>query len=282
MTPRTALPALAAALALFAVPALASDDDYLARMEREHAGDSPVASPAAQMDPAGEVMSNDVTYANLDGDDVNGYLARPTGDGPFPGVIVIQEWWGLNDNIRWMADRLAGQGYLALAVDLYEGEVATDPDGARRLATAARDRPARLEENLRQAARFLKEYGATRIGSVGWCFGGGWSLRTGVLLGDDLDAAVIYYGRLISEPDQLASLTAPVLGLFGELDGGIPVESVRAFESAMAAAGKDASIHVYPDADHAFANPSGTRYNEEAATDAWEKTLAFFAEHLKE
>ena len=123
---------------------------------------------------------------------------------------------------------------------------------------------------------------SARVGSVGWCFGGGWSLRTGLLLGDDLDAAVIYYGRPVTDPAELAPLTAPVLGIFGELDGGIPVESVREFEAAMKKAGKAASIHIYPDADHAFANPSGTRYNEEAADDAWQKTLAFFDEHLRE
>ena len=111
----------------------------------------------------------------------------------------------------------------------------------------------------------------------------GWSLqrRHRILRGDELDAAVIYYGRVLTEESELAPVSAPILGLFGELDRGIPVESVREFESAMAAMGKPASIHIYPDADHAFANPSGSRYNEEAATDAWSKTLAFFAEHLE-
>ena len=271
-----------AALLLLIASSSFAADDYLARMEQEHAGDSPVASPAAQQDPAGRVVSNTVTYGHLDGENIDGYFARPEGAGPFPGVIVIQEWWGLNDNIRSMADRLAGEGYMALAVDLYEGEVATDREGAMKLATAARDQPERLEDNLRQAAKYLKGFGATSIGSIGWCFGGGWSLRTGLLLGDDLDAAVIYYGRVITDPAELAPLTAPVLGLFGELDGGIPVESVREFESAMKEAGKSASIHIYPGANHAFANPSGQRYDDEAATDAWAKTLAFFGEHLKE
>ncbi len=271
---------LAVAL-LLTTPSLSlGSEDLVDRMAREHAGDSPSASPAALIDPAGEVTGSEVTYARIGDTDINGYLARPEGDGPFPGLIVIQEWWGLNDNIRSMADRFAGEGYLALAVDMYEGEVATDRDGAMRLMRASMEQTDRLEENLRQAREYLVSNGATKVGSVGWCFGGGWSLRAAALLGDDLDAAVVYYGRAMTEEADLAPITAPILGLFGEIDRGIPVESVRAFEATMSRIGKSTSIHIYPDADHAFANPSGNRYNETAAADAWDKTLAFFAQHL--
>ena len=276
---RLTLIVLLIAAPALAAPALAGDD-YIDRMAREPAGDSPTPSPAAETEPATAVTASQVSYAHIGDTDIQGYLARPSGDGPFPALIVIQEWWGLNDNIRAMADRFAGEGYLALAVDLYEGEVATDREGALRLVQAARARTERLEENLRQARDYLEGLGAARVGSVGWCFGGGWSLRAAAMLGDRLDAAVIYYGRVTSEPADLESIRAPVLGLFGELDGGIPVESVREFEAAMRDLGKEVSIHVYPDADHAFANPSGTRYNAAAAEDAWDKTLAFFAEHL--
>ncbi len=270
-----------ATTAILTLPACSpAGDDLVERMGREHAGDTPAPSPAAGVEPAGEIAGSAVTYARIGDTDIEGYLARPAGDGPFPGVIVIQEWWGLNDNIKRMADRLAGEGYLALAVDMYEGEVATDRDGAMKLMRASMEQTDRLEENLRQAHGYLDAQGAIRVGSVGWCFGGGWSLRAAALLGDDLDAAVIYYGRVMTEESDLAPISAPILGLFGELDGGIPVESVREFEAAMEAMGKSASIHVYPDADHAFANPSGSRYNETAATDAWEKTLAFFEQHL--
>ncbi len=269
-----------ALLALLSATPTIAEDGLVARMAVEHAGDSPVASPAAQTAPEQAVTSSVVTYATLDGTEINGYLARPTGDGPFPGVIVIHEWWGLNDNIQWMADRFAGTGYLALAVDMYEGEVATDREGAMTLMRGSMERTERLEENLRQARAFLANAGATKIGSVGWCFGGGWSLRAGTTLGDELDAVVIYYGRVSSETAELEPLSAPVLGLFGETDRGIPVESVRAFEAALGELGKPSSIHIYPGAGHAFANPSGTRYDEAAADDAWEKTLAFFASHL--
>ncbi len=258
----------------------AARDNFVDLMAREHAGDTPEASPATRVEPAGEVEGSEVTYGRIGDAEVRGYLARPAGDGPFPGIIVIHEWWGLNDNIRAMADRLAGEGYLALAVDLYEGGVATDREGAMSLMRDATRRPERLEEHLRQAREHLASSGATRVGSIGWCFGGGWSLRAAIVLGDKLDAAVVYYGRLITDPVELGPVSAPVLGLFGEADDGIPVDSVRAFESAMRGLGKPVSIHVYPGADHAFANPSGTRYDEAAATDAWTKTLTFLEQHL--
>jgi len=259
-----------------------ADRDYLSRMAEEHAGDAPVASPAAKTDPAAQVVADDVVYAGVEGKDISGYLARPATGGERPGILVIHEWWGLNDNIRAMARRLAGEGYLALAVDLYQGEVAEDREKAGRLARGVQGRADQVIDNLRQAWHFLKqEQGASRVGVVGWCFGGGWSLRTALALGDGIDATVIFYGRLVTSADELEALASPLLGLFGSEDRGIPVETVREFEAALASLGKDASIHVYEGADHAFANPSGTRFNAEAAADAWAKTLAFFAEHLE-
>lgn len=274
---------LFAVLALSSLAAAQTNDDFITRMEREHKDDSPVASPAAKTNPGGKVVTKDVAYAELDGRKINGFLARPEMAEGLPGLIVIHEWWGLNDNVRAMAERFAAEGYVALAVDLYEGEVGEDRDGAARLARAARDRPQQVEENLRQAWKFLgQELKVPRIGVVGWCFGGGWSLRTALALGDGIDATVIYYGRLETDPAALESLTSPVLGIFGALDKGIPVETVREFESALDSLGKEASIHVYEGADHAFANPSGTRYNAKAAEDAWEKTMAFFASNLRQ
>jgi carboxymethylenebutenolidase len=196
-------------------------------------------------------------------------------------VLVIHEWWGLNDHIRTMARRLADAGYLALAVDLYEGEVAEDRDTARKLVTRAREQTERGEENLSQALAYLRaELGAEKVGVIGWCFGGGWSLATALNEPDGIDATVIYYGRLVTDEAELAVLDSPILGIFGALDEGIPVATVREFEAALDSLGKEASIHVYEGANHAFANPTGTRYQAEAAADAWARTLAFFAEHL--
>jgi carboxymethylenebutenolidase len=273
---------LFAVLALSTLAVAQTDDDYIARMEREHRDDTPVASPAADTQPAVDVVTEDVVYAELDGKKITGFLARPKNSKGLPGLIVIHEWWGVNDNVRAMAERFAAEGYVALAGDLYGGEVGEDREGAARLARAAGDQPLRVEENLRQAWRHLEqELSVPRIGVVGWCFGGGWSLRTALALGDGIDATVIYYGRLVTDPAELEPLASPVLGIFGSLDQGIPVETVREFESALDSLGKKAAIHVYEDADHAFANPSGTRYNAEAAEDAWEKTMAFFAQNLR-
>jgi carboxymethylenebutenolidase len=257
-------------------------DDYIERLEVEHATDSPVASPAAQVEPDGEIVSQEVIYAGIDGVDVVGYLAKPATGEAKAGILVIHEWWGLNDNIRSMARQLAGEGYLALAVDLYEGEVAETREDAGRLARTSRDNPGRGQQNLQQAWQYLKdEQGVEKVGVIGWCFGGGWSLQTALMLGEGIDAAVIYYGRVITDRDALEALTAPILGIFGALDGGIPVATVREFQTILDLIGKPASIHIYEGADHAFANPSGTGYNENAATDAWSKTLAFFGQTLQ-
>ena len=260
-----------------------SSDDYADRMADEHAGETPTATAAtAGADTLG-VTGEPVVYATVGSEAVTGYLARPAtrAAAPRPGIIVIQEWWGLNDNIRAMADRLAAEGYTALAVDLYGGHVATSSDSAYAYMQSAMSNEAALEDNLVQAHRYLvTEQGAPTVGSIGWCFGGGWSLRTALLLPDSLDAAVMYYGQPITERERLAPLNTPLLGLFGAEDQGIPVDNVRAMRAMLDELNKPATVIVYDGADHAFANPSGGRYDAEAAEDAWDRTLAFFSEHL--
>jgi len=256
-----------------------ADAEYAESMDRAHAGDSPEAGAAADAARAAAVEGEEVAYAELDGTPVTGYLARGEGSA---AILVIQEWWGLNDNIRTMARELAAEGYTALAVDLYEGQVAADRDRARALVTSALERPDRLSENLRQAHRYLtEELGMERVGVIGWCFGGGWSLATALTLADGIDAAVLYYGRIETDPEALAPLAAPVLGHFGGEDDSIPIEEVRAFEAAAVEAGKDVTVHLYDRAGHAFANPSGSSWEPEAARTAWERTLAFFDGHLR-
>jgi len=263
------------ALALGATAVSASDDPYVDAMAREHAGDVPVAAAAADGSPAAAVRGETIEYQGG-----QGYLARPAGEAR-AGLIVIHEWWGLNDNIREMTNRLAAEGYLALAVDLYEGRVAADAGQARELMSAAMGDADRVDEHLRGAFRWLREEGGVgQVGSIGWCLGGALSLRTAIMLPEELDAAVIYYGRLVTDPAQLAPLRMPILGIFGGQDRGIPVESVLEFETMLQTLGKTAEIVVYEGADHAFANPSGTRYEPEAAADAWRRTLEFLAGHL--
>ncbi len=271
------------ALVLFAAGCGSGEQDYVDRMEEEHEGDEPVANASATFPQQQPVDTMSVDYATVDGDEITGYLARPQeAEGDLPGVIVIHEWWGLNDNIRMMTRRLAGQGYVALAVDLYNGKVATSPDSAGTYARQAGNNEEAAVSNLEQAYGYLTgEQNATAVGTIGWCFGGGWSLQTALAMPQQVDATVIYYGNLVTDAEQLEPLGMPILGLFGAEDDGIPPSSARAFESALDSLGKDASIHIYEGADHAFANPSGESFNQEAASDAWQKTVDFFEEHLK-
>ncbi len=199
-----------------------------------------------------------------------------------PALIVIHEWWGLNDNIRQVTERLAGEGYVALAVDLYGGEAAATPKQAMQKMQSLMGNVEAANDNLRAAFAFLEnEQGAPRIGVVGWCLGGQWSLRTALLLPEKIDAAVIYYGSLNTDPEALATLQMPVMGNFAENDPLIPLDSVEALRSTLASQGKVVDVKVYAGAKHAFSNPSGTAYDAEAAADAWVRTTGFFAEHLQ-
>ena len=209
------------------------------------------------------------------------YLSLPeNAEAPLPAVVVIHEWWGLNEHIKHWTDRLAEDGYAALAVDLYGGQVATDRETALALMKGVDE--ARAKEILDAAHQFLAKddrVKADKRGVVGWCFGGGWSLQQ-ALNHPDLDAAVVYYGRLETDPKVLGTISAPVMGVFGNQDAGIPPAAVDAFADAMKDAGKSLTVYRY-DAQHAFANPSSGRYNPEAAASAWGHAREFFAEHLK-
>ncbi len=257
-----------------------SQPDYANAMRHEHAKDTPAPSPAARIAPRAEVESQTVVYGTVDGRQLKGFLTKPKGAKGGPAIIMVHEWWGLNDNIQAVAKRYAGEGYTVLAVDLF-GRVATTPDSAMVLYQTAMKNVPGGEKNIAAAIGFLKAQGATAIGAVGYCFGGHWSLRTGLVGGNDIKAVVMYYGAPITNPTEIARLKAPVLGLFGGKDTGIPVDSVRAMEKVMKAAGRTVTINVYADANHAFANPTGQAYNAKAADDAWAKSLAFFRAQLK-
>ena len=261
---------------------LEADRENVAAMAREHAEDSAEASAAAEIAPQKAVISERLPYAEVGEELVYGHFVFPADMvEPLPAVIVIHEWWGLNDNVKAMADRLAAEDYIVLAVDLYGGETASTPEQARRKMIKVVEDQERAAENIRQAYEFIDSVaGAPTIGSLGWCFGGGWSLNTAMLFPDDLDATVIYYGQVTADEEELRPISSPILGLFGEADTGIPVSSVRDFEAALTRLRKDFEIHVYPGAEHAFANPTGSAYNAEAAEDAWAKTLAFLERTL--
>jgi carboxymethylenebutenolidase len=260
----------------------ASDREMLDRTAEAHAHDAPVATPAATTPPAVEVTGKTISYGKVGGVPVEGYLVRPKkARGRLPGLIVIHEWWGLNENVRDEAARLAAEGYVVLAVDLYAGKVATQPPEAMKLSQQLTASPGPAEENLRAAYAWLDNVEkAPRIGTIGWCLGGRWSLRTALLLPDQVDATVIYYGTVKADEAELARLQMPILGLFASKDRIVPAPTVMAFEATMKRLGKDVDIHMYEGADHAFANPSGTAYEPRAAEDAWRLTTAFLREHL--
>jgi carboxymethylenebutenolidase len=206
--------------------------------------------------------------------------ARWGGAAPVPAVVVIHEWWGLNDHIKHWADRLAEDGYAALAVDLYGGQVATSPEQAMAIMRAVDE--TRAKEILTAAHRFLRDdprVQASRRGVVGWCFGGAWALQQAILQ-PDLDAAVIYYGRLVTDEAALRGIQAQLLGVFANRDQSIPPDAVAGFAQALQRAGKSIELHQY-DADHAFANPSGARYEADDAADAWSRVRTFLARTLK-
>jgi carboxymethylenebutenolidase len=251
-------------------------------MSREHASDSTEPTPAAEIAPVRPVVSQTMAYTEYRDELVYGYFSSPADMfEPLPAVIMIHEWWGLNDNVRAMADRLAGEGYIVFAIDLYAGEVAQTPDEARSLMMQAVEEPDSANDNIRAAYNFVKSTaGAPRIGSLGWCFGGGWSLNTAKLFPDDLDASVIYYGQVTDDEDALRPINTPILGLFAAEDTGIKVASVEAFRDALERLRKNYEVHIYPGVGHAFANPTGSNYDAAAAEDAWSKTLEFLDRHL--
>lgn len=224
------------------------------------------------------VMTHDALYF----DHHIGYVAVPEAeDGTiFPGIIMIHEWWGLNENIKEMAEELASHGYVVLAVDLYGTEAATTSDQARQL-TSSYD-PETGIANMNAAISYLEqEYGVEKVGSIGWCFGGGQSLAL-ALSNSNMDATVIYYGSITSDRERLSSISWPVLGIFAGLDAGIPVESVQEFDAALDELGIPNEIYIYPGVNHAFANPSGERYAPEETKDAWQKTVSFLDGVLKQ
>lgn len=210
---------------------------------------------------------------------VKGYFVRPKAPGSYPGVVMIHENRGLRPEIRDTAETLAKEGYMVLAVDLLGG-VAEDQTGARALTSKFNQLTG--TENMRAAADYLRKQGATKLASLGWCFGGRQSVELAVS-GEKLDATVVYYGGgMATTTARLSPIRWPVLGIFGGADTAIPETMVRAFETSLKTLGVSHEIYIYPGVGHAFANPSGANYASAETKDAWGKTLVFLNAHLKE
>lgn len=214
-------------------------------------------------------------------DSVQAYLCLPDSKGPFPAIILIHEWWGMNEWIKENAKSFATRGYAAMAIDLYRGKVATMPDEAHELMRGLpEDRALRDMKSAFQYLSNRPEIVKSKIGIIGWCMGGGYSL-TGAVNIPGIAACGICYGRLITDSTAIQSLSCPVLGIFGEADKGIDPKDVRQFEKDARAMGKNVEMILYPNARHAFMNPKNDAgYSVKSATDAWSKVFNFFEKTL--
>jgi carboxymethylenebutenolidase len=238
--------------------------------------------PQPLAEPEIPVVAERLPYAEVDDELVYGHFVFPADMiDPLPAVILVHESWGLNDSIRARANRLAAEGFIVLAVDLFGGSVASNPAEARLQMVSVVENVESAQENIRQAYAFVRDTaGAPRIGSVGWDFGGGWSLNTAMLFPDELDAAVIVYGQVTDDHEALNAVNVPILGLFAGKDRSVTEASVRRFETALESLRKNYEIHVYPDADHSFADPIASAYDQETAEDATRRILEFLDLHL--
>jgi carboxymethylenebutenolidase len=249
-----------------------------------------ISSVTDSISSAGQTIQNQtVSYY----ENASGYLVYPSSASPnnasvspekHPAIIVIHENRGLNDNIKSTADILAKQGYVVLAVDLFQGQVTDNPDRARELSSAVRNNPSVAVENMKSAVSYLsslQNVNASRIASIGWCFGGGQSLQLALNSEDHpLAATIIYYGQVVNDTSELSKIKWPVLGIFGDQDQAISVDSVEAFERALNETGVTNEIYMYPGVGHAFANPSNDNYAPQETADAWKKTLAFLGKYV--
>lgn len=207
-----------------------------------------------------------------------GYVATPDGAGAYPGVIVVQEWWGIDDHIKSVVRRLAAEGFVAIAPDLYHGQVATEPDEARKYVMEL-EQDVALEE-IQNAANYLisrPDVSSSKVGIVGFCMGGGLALQMAVR-GENFAVAAPFYGSPLNA-EQAAQVKIPVIGSYGEMDQSIPVPAVRAMEEAIRAAGQRVDIQLYP-AGHAFFNDDRESFHAESAADAWMRTLTAFRRYL--
>ena len=211
-----------------------------------------------------------------------GYLAAPPNGGKGPGIVVIQEWWGLVDHIRDVADRFANEGFVALAPDLYHGKTTTSPDEAgRMLMELDADRAVR---EIGSAGSFLLQQPecseSSTYGVVGFCMGGALAQYAATKDPEHVGAAVSFYGGFKQVEPEWEKLTAAMLLIYGEKDQGVPVEHGRKLEAKLAKLGKNAELLIYPEANHAFFNNTGPNHKPDAAADAWRRTLELFRQHL--
>ena len=222
-------------------------------------------------------MGQMITFKRPDAKECNGYLASSAQGDKAPGVVVIQEWWGLNDQIKGVADKLAGLGYRALVPDLYKGKVTLDTAEAQHLMTTL-DFGQAASQDIRGAAQYLKQSSA-KVGVVGFCMGGALTVLAAAFV-KQADAASSWYGFPPEQAVDVGTISIPLQLHFAERDASFAPENARAFEAKLREAKVNFESYWY-DAEHAFGNETGPKYNPTAAKLAWDRTIAFFAKHLK-
>jgi carboxymethylenebutenolidase len=239
-------------------------------------------SSSASNTTEGLQIKRDINYF----DSSSGYLVYPsaTTGKKLPAVIMIHENRGLNDYIKSMANTLAREGYVVLAVDLFKGQVAQTSQQAQQLASFARSNPSTTISNLQAAVKYVSSLpfvDSFKIASIGWCFGGGQSLQLALHSEQHpLVATILYYGTpLVIDKQQLSKIKWPVLGIFGDKDQAIPLSNIQQFKAALDSIGIPNEIHIYKGLGHAFANPSGANYAPNETIDAWQKTLEFLKKY---
>jgi carboxymethylenebutenolidase len=231
---------------------------------------------------AGAATKTETVQFKSGDETIKGFLALPDSGGKHPALVVIHEWWGLNDWVKDQAQKFAEQGFVALAVDLYRGKVAYDPNAAHELMRGMpQDRAVRDLEAAFDYLASRPDVNKNKIGSIGWCMGGGLSLQLAIHE-PKLAACVVNYGALPTDVGDIEKIKAPVLGNFGANDQGIPPSAVEKFEKAMQAVNKPVDVKIYDGAGHAFENPNNKLgYRPDAAEDAWNRTLSFLDKTLK-
>ena len=255
-----------------------------------NSSDDPIRNVTALSNSTGnatEVVLQNSTVSYFEG--AKGYLVFPvrqeSNASKLPAVIMIHEWWGLNNHIKDMANLLAKEGYVVLAADQYNGKVAADPNEAGNLVQSVRANLENAITNLKAGVKYVSSLpivDKSKIASIGWCFGGGQSLQLALNSQDQpLAATILYYGTpLVIEKSELSKIKWPVLGIFGDKDQAIPLKQINQFKAALDEIGITNEIHIYPGIGHAFANPSGDNYAPKETQDAWEKTLSFLKRYV--
>ncbi len=229
------------------------------------------------------IVRAETVFTDASGSGPCGYLVRPDDAANYPGIVLIQEWWGIEPHIRDLAQKLAAQGYIVLVPDLYHGQIATEPDDAVKLMMMVRSNIERALGEIELALDYLyraQQVQPKKLGLMGFCMGGLLTYKMAARYPHLGAVSPWYGGGYDPRQEDLSKVSAPLLAVYGELDQGIPAEQIRQVESSFAAAGKSITVKVYPGAGHAFLNNTHGSYNEAAARDAWQAALDFFKRNL--